>query len=190
MLPLWLQITQAIFLFVLSALGAWIAYNQVQIAAAKYNLDLYDKRFDVFEGARDFVMEILQTAQFDDNSLRAYNFRVANVIFLFEPDVTKYVDGLRRKALSLRMKTRQLNAAQDDERRRDKLIDEIAVLEGDFATEYERLVAVFQSYLKLRNISAANDLLRTRIWLLGSWQKAVSRIKKTWEQRPWPGAKD
>lgn len=188
-MPLWLQVTQAILLLILSLLGAWIAYKQSQIAAAKYNLDLFEKRFEIFEGARDFVATIFQHAEFDNSALATYNYRTANAVFLFEPEIKEYIDALRRKALSLRMKQRQLKGAEGDAERHDRLVDELADLETEFATEHERLMAVFQPYLKLRNISAVNDLARVRTWLGCSWQRTAAHVKKTWDSRFWPTAK-
>jgi hypothetical protein len=59
-LPWWMQWAQAIALIVISCLGSWIAYKQARIAAAKLNFDLYQKRFDVFEGARRLVTVTMQ----------------------------------------------------------------------------------------------------------------------------------
>jgi hypothetical protein len=55
MLPLWIQWPQAILILLISCLGSWIAYKQVRIATAKLNLDLYDRRFKVFDAARKFA---------------------------------------------------------------------------------------------------------------------------------------
>jgi len=40
----------------------------------------------------------------------------------------------------------------DNDPRRDKLIDEISNIEIDMADEYSRLVAAFKPYLRLGNI--------------------------------------
>jgi hypothetical protein len=54
-LPWWMQWAQAIALILLSSVGAWIAVKQMRIATAKLNLDLYDRRFKVFEAGRRFL---------------------------------------------------------------------------------------------------------------------------------------
>jgi len=54
-MPWWMQWAQAIALIVISCLGSWIAFKQARIAVAKLNLDLYDKRFKVFEAGRRFL---------------------------------------------------------------------------------------------------------------------------------------
>src|ERR1700688_2668504 len=141
MLPLWVQWMQAVLLLVISCLGAWIAYRQAKISAAKLNLDLYDKRFEVFEAARDLVAKFLREANINTEDIITFNIGVAEALFLFEPEVKNYLDELRKKAAALHTKTEQLRALSESDKRRDRLIDEIADIEQDFATEYERLIA-------------------------------------------------
>jgi hypothetical protein len=152
MLPLWVQSIQAILLVLISCLGAWIAYKQVKIATAKLNLDLYDKRFEVFEGARSLLLTILQDANVSTGDVITFNTNITEAVFLFEADVRKYLDGLRERALALHTKNEQLRAMREEDKRRDALIDGIAALETEFASEYERLEAAFRPYLKLGNI--------------------------------------
>jgi hypothetical protein len=84
MLPLWVQWPQAILILLISRLGSWIAYKQVRIATAKLNLDLYDRRFKVFEAARNVVAEILREGNYNIDNVNKFNLGVADAIFLFE----------------------------------------------------------------------------------------------------------
>jgi hypothetical protein len=152
MLPLWVQWAQAILILVISGLGAWIAYKQVQIATAKLNLDLYDKRFEVFEAARNLVVHVLQEGRVDLHEINRFNVGVLDAVFLFEEDVVSYLEHLRKRAIALRTKTEQLRVLGERDPRRDALIDGIADLEGKFADEYARLVNAFKRDLKLGNI--------------------------------------
>jgi hypothetical protein len=61
-LPWWMQWGQALGVIAISGLGAWIAFKQVKIATAKLNLDLYDRRFKAFEGARTLVTQVMREA--------------------------------------------------------------------------------------------------------------------------------
>ncbi len=84
MLPLWVQWSQALLILFISGLGAWIAYKQVRIAAAKLNLDLYDKRFEVFEAARELVAHVLREANIGTSEIIVFGIGVADAVFLFE----------------------------------------------------------------------------------------------------------
>jgi hypothetical protein len=152
MLPLWVQSLQALLILFISGLGAWIAYKPVRIATAKLNLDLYDKRFKVFDAARNLVVHVLQEGRVDAHEIIRFNVGVLDAVFLFEADVVNYLDHLRERALALRTKTEQLRALDDQDPRRDALIDGIADLETKFAVEHQRLIEAFKRYLQLGNI--------------------------------------
>lgn len=64
-LPWWMQWAQAIALIIISGLGAWIAFKQVRIASAKLNLDLYEKRFSVFNATRNLLILVVQDGDVD-----------------------------------------------------------------------------------------------------------------------------
>jgi hypothetical protein len=151
-LPWWMQWAQAIALIVISCLGSWIAYKQARIAAAKLNFDLYQKRFDVFEGARRLVTVTMQEGKVEVKEVLAFNLRVIDAQFLFESDVEQYLDKLRKQATAFYAKQQQLTAMADGDSRRNQLIDDIYSLEVSFSKESERMVDVFKPYLKLGNI--------------------------------------
>jgi hypothetical protein len=152
MLPLWIQWPQAILILCISCLGAWIAYKQVRIATVKLNLDLYDRRFKVFEAARNLVSHVMRDAHVGLGNISAFNLAVADATFLFESEVVNYLAALRKKAIALRTKAEQLKGMEEPGERRNALVDQIADLEMDFSVEYERMVEVFKPYLKLGNI--------------------------------------
>lgn len=56
------------------------------------------------------------------------------------------------KAIALHTKTEQLRGMDEPNERRNPLVDQLADLEMDFSTEYQRMVEVFKPYLKLGNI--------------------------------------
>lgn len=152
MLPLWIQWPQAILILGISLLGAWIAYKQVRIATAKLNLELYDRRFKVFEAARNLVSQVMREAHVGLGNISAFNLGVADATFLFDSDVEGYLTALRKKAIALHTKGEQLRGMEEPSERRNALVDQIADLEMDFSIEYERMVQVFKPYLKLGNI--------------------------------------
>jgi hypothetical protein len=151
-LPWWMQWAQAVALIVISCLGSWIAYKQVRIASAKLNLDLYDRRFKVYEAARTFLSHFMVNAAFTGKEISDYNFGVSDAVFLFDKDVKEYLDGFRKKAFDLGLKNTQLRNLPPDSPAREALVDALYRLEIDLSEEFPRLIAVFKPYLKLGNI--------------------------------------
>jgi hypothetical protein len=71
-LPWWMQWAQALALIVISCLGSWIAFKQARIATAKLNLDLYEKRFAVFEQARIYLRQFVGEAKVTMEEINAF----------------------------------------------------------------------------------------------------------------------
>jgi hypothetical protein len=149
-MPWWMQWGQAVGVAAISGLGAWIAYKQVRIASAKLNLDLYDRRFKVFEAARGFVGKFLIDGAFTPEEITKFSAGVSDAVFLFDGEVKSYLDGLREKAFALRKMNRQAKVATDENI--EKIVDDMAKIEDEMLEEIPRLIEVFKPYLKLGNI--------------------------------------
>jgi hypothetical protein len=86
--------------FVIGGIAAYIAWRQHETAKAKLKLDLFDKRFAVFEQTWKFLSETIQSA-----SELTLNSDFTNVIpqasFLFGPDVETYLRDISSKRTDL-----------------------------------------------------------------------------------------
>lgn len=91
------------FLSVLvAALVAWIAYQQYRLAQERFKLDLFDKRFAVFEATRTFLRAIVTEAKLDLDELFRYRRETQDATFLFGPEIDCYLRSLADKALEMR----------------------------------------------------------------------------------------
>jgi hypothetical protein len=61
---------QALALPIIPLLGAWIALQQMLIARIKLQHDLYDRRYAVFDGAREFLSQIMTDGVASQEALR------------------------------------------------------------------------------------------------------------------------
>jgi hypothetical protein len=154
MLPLWMQWAQGIAVITIPFAVAWIAYKQMRIAAAKLNLDLYEKRFKVFDAARQFLVDVVQSAHVDAGRVVAFNVVTADAVFLFEKEVEEYLDSLRDRILRLKRLKAQETAADEygEEEKRQKLGDLAADQHIELSKELPILIDAFRPYLKLGNI--------------------------------------
>jgi hypothetical protein len=152
MLPVAVQWILAVMMLLLVGGVSWIAYMQIRIAAVKNNLDLYDKRFKIFEAASTYLQHLLVEGNVSDGALNEFNIGVAGSVFLFGNDVNTYLEALRRRSLSLSALTEQLALMETGADGRDEVIDKIDAWLADFKLEYFRLVKAFTPYLKSRGI--------------------------------------
>jgi hypothetical protein len=80
----------------------FIAWQQWQVAHAKLRLDLFDRRYTVFDATRKFLAVILQKATFEDSQLFEFYAGTSDAEFLFGPEVVDYLAQIRKRALDMR----------------------------------------------------------------------------------------
>jgi len=90
-------------------LALWIAYQQFQTNRAKLRLDLYERRFRVFDGLSEFLASVYRDADVKIEDLRKFAVSTNEAAFLFGPDVSAYLDELRTKAGNLRVLNAKLH---------------------------------------------------------------------------------
>lgn len=153
-LPWWMQWVQAIGVAVISGAGVYIAYRQSRIATAKLNLDLYDRRFKVFDATRKYISDVFTSDNLPRRTTE-FNIETADTVFLFGSEIEEYIERLRRRGVGLHAAQGQLRLM--DERgqvgeQRNALVDRVSDIEEGFANEYRNLIAAFKPYLRLGNL--------------------------------------
>ena len=115
MMPLWLQILQAIALISISAAGAWLAWQQVRIADAKLQHDLYERRFKVFDATRHLLASQSASADrgFPRENLAKFLSDTADAIFLFDDEIAEYLEEIRARAFRLQAITESLPEGEE-----------------------------------------------------------------------------
>jgi len=80
---------------------AYIAYQQFRLGREKMKLDLFEKRFAVFAAVRRFLSAIAAEGKCSMEQLSEYRRFVAEASFLFESDITTFIDEIDKHALQL-----------------------------------------------------------------------------------------
>jgi hypothetical protein len=151
-LPLWLQYGQAIALVAIPMVGAWIAWQQMQISRAKLKGDLYDRRYKIYEATRDILSHTLVHAAMSNDSFREFSLRTEEATFLFRGDVVEFLKSIRTNASSLLVFGDTLRqGGLNEDQRRDYAHRKAKALEK-LNEEIERMQAVFRPYLRLDHL--------------------------------------
>jgi hypothetical protein len=150
-LPWWMQWVQAIALIIISVLGSWIAYKQVKIASAKLNLDLYDRRFAVFQAVREYLVDVV-FGDLSQTSSNKFHLGTADAVFLFDERIALYIEDIGKRIASFRVLNDRLANVGDDDSRRTDLADQCADQLTALQNELAILVDQFKPFLKLGNI--------------------------------------
>lgn len=84
----------------------FIAWQQWQVARSKLRLDLFDRRYKVYDATRKFLAGILRDATFTDSQLFEFYAGTSDTEFLFGSDVVDYLAQIRKRALDMRLHQR------------------------------------------------------------------------------------
>jgi hypothetical protein len=111
----------------LSVAVVMIAWQQWRVADNKLRLDLFDRRYKVYDSTRKFLAVILREATFTLSQLAEFDIGTSDAEFLFGADVVDYLGQVRKRALHLRTaqtlyeplpvgdeRSRHVQAAHDD----------------------------------------------------------------------------
>jgi len=90
---LWQLLTLAI-----AAVVAYVSWNQYRIARNKLRLDLFDKRYKVFEGARTLLAFVVREGALPMPELQRYWIATTDRKFLFGSEVLEYLESLDKHA--------------------------------------------------------------------------------------------
>jgi hypothetical protein len=152
-LPWWMQWAQAVGIGVISGAGVYIAYKQSRIATAKLNLDLYDRRFKVFEACRTCLIFALQKGDVTQEVMNAFYLGTADAVFLFDKKLEGYLDEFGKRLVRFQMMNYSIkNLGPDEHERRGQLADQLAAQANLLNNDLPVLIEKFKPFLKLGNI--------------------------------------
>ena len=139
-----------------------IAALQLRVADDKLRLDLFDRRYKVYDVTRKFLIQIAQYNSFDESELVDFAAGISDAEFPFRADVVEYLKQIRKRALDMRDQQMILEQElQDGElsRRANAEWDQRSWLREQITD----MASVFTPYLRFANI--AHRPGRVRDWL-------------------------
>ncbi len=132
----------------IAAVVAVIAFLQWQTAREKVLLDLFDKRFALYEEVRSVVSEYVASPKVRPESVDAFTKAASRAQFLFGPEVQSFLE-VRRVDLNWEMVTRNRQPVEMPEVQRAR--QEAALVAGTerlstFFKDFDKLVAPYMNH--------------------------------------------
>jgi hypothetical protein len=137
---------------------AYVAWHQWQLAQHKLRLELFDRRYRVFQALRKFLSAILSHARFSDAELFEYYAGTSDAEFLFGADVVDYLSQVKGRALGMQLHQKLYAPLPvGEERSKHVAAEHVELLWlNDQLVEMTR---VFRPYLSFSEIKAGKPLL-------------------------------
>ena len=76
---------------------AYVAWKQWRLARHRFRLDLFDRRYKVYDATKKFLL----LGQFDDPHLFEFNAGTADAEFLFDDRITEFLAEVRKRAVNV-----------------------------------------------------------------------------------------
>ena len=133
-----------------SVLSTWIARRRARIAATKLNLQIFDKRLDVFDAVRALLARIALEGRVTQAGIDEYRMGVADAAILFDEKTASYLESIRLKAAQVLLVQSQLADAPDMAREeRAKLVGMEVQVRAEINDELKMLAGYFKPFLKV-----------------------------------------
>jgi hypothetical protein len=133
-----------------------IAALQWRVARNKLRLDLFDRRYKLYDAARKFLSLSLRETKVELPPLAEFNVGVADAEFLFGSDVLKYLEQLRKNALHLRT----TQSLQSHSRTNDEIKKRVKTEDEDIKrliSQLDELTKVFSRYLGFADVARSYE---------------------------------
>jgi hypothetical protein len=136
--PTWFDITQGGIAIVLAIFIAFVAFRQWQTARNKLKLDLFDRRWRIYDGTRDAIAYTLRENHIPMQQYIEFAALIQDADFLFNEPIHKYLQKIKEEINSLTSISTRLsdNTLQD----RDKLIE----------IKYQKTIWLSEQFVQLK----------------------------------------
>src|SRR2546423_6552748 len=145
-----IQLLSALLTPVIAVVTTYIAVQQYRTNRLKFKLELFEKRYAIYQGVKNFILSAVREANLSNDDFFKLNEETQDAFFLFDERVDKYIDELRSKGARLRY----LNERLSDQRlpigeERSKLAEEDAELNTWFGNQLLESKQVLKKYLRV-----------------------------------------
>jgi hypothetical protein len=149
--PHWTTYLAALLTPTVAILGSLIAYRQWRLAQNKLKLDLFDRRFAVYDAARTLLASIMTSGRAKDEEVYKFMAATREAKWLLNSAIDEYFEKqLYHKAINLQTLAAELEGVPVGEER-TKNVHAQAELKKWFMAQYEVLDEKFSPFLQLEH---------------------------------------
>jgi hypothetical protein len=161
----------AIIGIAIAFVGAWVGYQQMQIARVKLQHDLFDKRFKVYEAARTLLVAATNKDQPTHEDLNTFYGMAADALFLFDDELDEYLHTFGKRIHSYRVRSVILPSLHEGPER--NLVEAKYLMDREWLQdEFKVLRERFRPFLHLPKVRAYPKFL----------DPVVARACRVWQR--------
>jgi hypothetical protein len=169
------RILQGLLTPVIACIAVYIAYRQHITNRDRLRLDLYNKRYKIYDSLKTLLGHIAQQQNVTHEQVRVFLVETKEAVFLFGDDIETYLDAVRGKALNLwaaDTKSKSLSIKADDriaEIEKAREIYNCLLKESNAAVEKFSKYLKFEQSLKAKPVNLKRGVNRIALVLSALW---------------------
>ncbi len=149
--PHWTTYLSALLTPIVAVLGSLIAYRQWRLSQNKLKLDLFDRRFSVYEAARNLLASIMTSGKAKDEEIFKFMVATREAKWVLNAQVDEYLNKqLYHKALDLQTLSSELGGVPVGEERTSN-VNRQSEIKKWFLAQYDVLDEHFSPFLQLEH---------------------------------------
>ncbi|HYX09249.1 MAG TPA: hypothetical protein VE912_21120 [Bacteroidales bacterium] len=147
--PTWIDILTALLTPTIALAAVLITWQQVRISRNRLKHELFDRRYKLYEAARDLIGHSVSRGHPTDEELFDFVLKTRESEFLFDKNVSEYLNEIYNKAVDIQICHAEMEGLVGEEK--SKNIDERRELLKFMGKQPQILRDKFASYLKLKH---------------------------------------
>ena len=144
-----IEVSKALLTPVIAIVAAYVAWQQLKTNRRKLKLDLFEKRYTVFEKIGEFIGSILTSGRVQKGRDIQFLVDTKAVGLLFGAEISQFVSDIYRKAVHLHALEAELQGSTGEARTSN--IKEQREIKDWYSKAIEGLEVRFSEYLKLEH---------------------------------------
>jgi len=155
--PFWPQTLASIAQIIIAAAVAYVAWQNYKINKDtfyvnkdKIRLDLFDRRYIVFEAFKNFFLAFIGPAKIESKNLSEFINLTSSADFLFGEEIVKYREEVINNSRKLKQIHYRFDRSELNETDRKKFAEEAEKLEEWLAHQNANLGKIFKKYLNFQ----------------------------------------
>ena len=149
----WIDILQALLTPTIAVFVTYLAWRQYQIQRQRVRMDLFEKRFHIFNSARKYMGHTIAKACFDEEFHRRFQKEIMGAQFLFSKDIEIYLRSIEAATLDIMVQDNYLReeAFPNDDQKKviERKFEKLKWISG----QIEEIEAKFRPYMQIEQKS-------------------------------------
>lgn len=147
-LPLWVSILPALATPTLALFAIFIAWLQWKTAREKIKLDLFDRRFQIYQNVEKSLLMITRHSKASDETIGELTRACSIAPMLFPNDLVSKIDSWRVKSIELNGACIQISSTKPNSPERRTAAEVKKVLLKEYIKDSNRLGDIFAACMR------------------------------------------